>query len=231
MSMRPLFLAVLMAAALHGEARGADDEYDLQLGEEIFDTCAPCHGPFGQGGGGGVYPRLAGMDIDYLIRQLDRFKTRVRENIPMIPYANDRDLPEEDMEAVAAYMETLRLKTRLPELKDDIDGLTRLKQAKQVLNIPRHPGGDEAHGGKVYGELCARCHGNQGEGTVRAPLLAGQHIPYLIKQFENYRTKQRDHREADKLLIPLTQADIDGILTFLSLQDDTFTGEEVKKKE
>lgn len=61
------------------------NEPDLELGEEIYDTCAPCHGPFGQGGGGGVYPRLAGMTSEYIADQLRRFKERERENIPMIP--------------------------------------------------------------------------------------------------------------------------------------------------
>ncbi len=223
MILRPVLFALLVAMAMPFAAWADDDEeYDLELGEEIFDTCAPCHGPYGQGGGGGVYPRLAGMDIDYLIRQLDRFKTKVRENIPMIPYANERDLPEEDMEAVSAYIETLKLKTRLPKLKDgeDIDGLTRLKQAKQVLNIPRHPDGDEVLGAKIYGELCARCHGEKGEGTMRAVLLAGQHIPYLIKQFELFRAKERDHRDNEKLIVQRSQEEIDALLTFLSLQDD-----------
>ena len=197
-----------------------DDEYDLDLGEEIYDTCAPCHGPFGQGGGGGVYPRLAGMDIDYLIRQLDRFKTRVRENIPMIPYANERELPEEDVEAVSAYIETLRLQTRLPELDGVIDGLTRLKQAKQVLNIPRHQGGDEKLGAQVYGELCARCHGDKGQGTVRAVLLGGQHIDYLMKQMQSFRLKERDHRDNEKLIVQRSEEEVNAILTFLSLQDD-----------
>lgn len=231
MNLRLLLGAVLIAAALpFGAWADDEEEYDLELGEEIFDTCAPCHGPYGQGGGGGVYPRLAGMDIDYLIRQLDRFKTKERENIPMIPYANERELPDEDLEAVAAYLETVRLKTRLPELKEgeDIDGLTRLKQAKQVLNIPRHQGGDEVLGAKVYGELCARCHGERGEGTVRAVLLGGQHIPYLIKQFEMYRSKERNHRDNDKLFMQRTQEEIDGILTFLSLQDDSFADEDEK---
>jgi cytochrome c553 len=223
MKLRPWMGAALIVMALPVWAWADDDEeYDLDLGEEIFDTCAPCHGPFGQGGGGGVYPRLAGMDIDYIIRQLDRFKTRVRENIPMIPYANERELPEDDVEAVAAYIETIRLKTRLPELEGDIDGLTRLKQAKQVLNVPRHPGGDEALGAKIYGELCARCHGEHGEGTVRAVLLAGQHIPYLAKQFEFFRSKKRDHRDNDKLIVQRSQEEIDAMLTFLSLQDDNF---------
>jgi cytochrome c553 len=215
------WFAVLLIMGGASTGAAAEDEYDLDLGEEIFDTCAPCHGPFGQGGGGGVYPRLAGMNIDYLIRQLDRFKNQERENIPMIPYANERELPDDDLEAVSAYIETLKLQTKLPKIEgQDIDGLTRLKQAKQVLIIPRHPGGDEKVGAKVYGELCAKCHGKQAEGTNRGVMLSGQHIRYLDKQFDQIIDKERPHKSSDKLFDILTEAEIQGILTFLSLQDD-----------
>jgi len=33
---------------------------------------------------------------------------------------------------------------------------------------------------KAYAELCARCHGPEGEGTERAPALAKRKIPYLL---------------------------------------------------
>jgi len=210
-----LVLCLLLPSPLSA----SDDEYDLELGEEIYDTCAPCHGPFGQGGGGGVYPRVAGMNMDYIIRQLDRFKTRKRENIPMIPYANERELPDDDVEAVSAYIETLKLKTRLPKIEGVIDGLTRLKQAKQVLNIPRHPG-DEALGAKIYAEQCAKCHGKRGEGAARGVLLAGQHIRYLVKRFETFRMPDSPHKNSDTLFAPMSSVEIEGILAFLSLQDD-----------
>ena len=42
-------------------AADAQPEPDLELGEEINEVCASCHGEFGQGGKGGEYPRLAGL--------------------------------------------------------------------------------------------------------------------------------------------------------------------------
>ena len=68
--------------------------YDAEQGKEIMRTCAACHGEYGEGGGGGVYPRLAGLNGEYLAEELRAFKTRSREYIPMIPYANERELPE-----------------------------------------------------------------------------------------------------------------------------------------
>ena len=77
---------------------------DMEYGEEINELCAGCHGEFGQGSGDGEYPRLAGMDRQYLVRQLQYFKDRSRLNIPMLPYATERELPDKDVQAVSAYL-------------------------------------------------------------------------------------------------------------------------------
>jgi len=192
---------------------------DLSYGEEIYDTCAPCHGPFGQGGGGGLYPRLAGMSADYIIRQLDNFKTRQRENIPMIPYTDERDLPEDDVDVVAEYLESIKLMTEMPPANGEVDGLIRLKQAKQVLAIPRHPG-NAKEGAKIYAELCVKCHGEKGEGTVKGPLLGGQHIPYLAKQIQSYIDGKRRHLKSKLYFNQHSPEEINSILAYLSLLDD-----------
>ena len=213
------FTGVVIGLCLLFSLPSQADEPDLEYGEEIFDTCAPCHGPYGQGGGGGLYPRLAGMSADYIIRQLDRFKTRVRENIPMIPYTDERDLPDDDVEVVAEYLETIKLITEMPPANGEVDGLIRLKQAKQVLAIPRHPGNDK-QGAKLYAEFCVKCHGVKGEGTNKGPLLGGQHIPYLSKQIEAYIDGKRRHLKAKLYFNQRTAEEINSILAYLSLLDD-----------
>jgi len=93
-------LGLICCAGARAEAPAAD----LELGEEINETCAGCHGEYGQGSIDGEYPRLAGLTADYLARQLRNFKQRKRLNIPMLPYTNDRELPEEDLVSIAAYL-------------------------------------------------------------------------------------------------------------------------------
>ena len=41
--------------------------------------------------------------------QLRNFKERKRVNIPMLPYTNERELPEDDLVSVAAYLASIRL--------------------------------------------------------------------------------------------------------------------------
>ncbi len=96
-SCRALVAALLCAAA----PVLADD---LEKGKEINGTCAACHGEFGQGGKKGEYPRIGGQRAGYIEDQLRSFRSRTRINIPMFPYTQERELPDEDIKAVAAYL-------------------------------------------------------------------------------------------------------------------------------
>ncbi len=198
---------------------------DRDLGEEILETCAGCHGNKAQGTPDGEYPRLAGLDAHYIARQLMLFKTRKRINIPMIPYANDRELPDEDVVAIASYLSTIVLPTRLPPVQAEakFDALARLEASKAVLNIPRYPGDDKA-GGRIYRRECAGCHGRAGQGIPQrgAPMLAGQHSAYLLRQINRFRKGERRHdADADAAIFRhFGDNEIRDILAWLSLQDD-----------
>ena len=114
---------------------------DLEYGEEINETCAACHGEFGEGMPDGEYPRLAGLPQGYIAKQLRDFKTRKRLNIPMLPYTSERELPEPDLVSVAAYLEQIELPRRLPLIdEDNFDAFARLQLSKRVINIARLDG-------------------------------------------------------------------------------------------
>ncbi|MEO5336295.1 MAG: c-type cytochrome [Magnetospirillum sp. WYHS-4] len=216
---KALALPALLLAALPAFAQ--EPKIDPQIGEDINRTCAPCHGEYGQGGGAGTYPRLAGMSAQYIAEQIKLFKDRKRVNIPMAPYANDRELPDEDLVHIAGYLAQIKLATRLPELKEGqtIDGYERLKQTKLTLQIPRADGDAEA-GGKAYREDCADCHGKDGYGRRKTPLLAGQHLPYLKKQIEGFQSGERAHEDAQKIFPRLKGKALDDLFAYLSTLDD-----------
>ncbi len=201
-----------------------EDERDL--GEEIMETCAACHGEYGQGDPNGEYPRLAGLDPKYLARQLRFFKDRTRPNIPMIPYANDRELPEEDLLVVAKYLASIELPTKLPPLPEgatEFDALERLEESKKVINIARWPG-NVTVGGRVYRKECAGCHGEDalGDRHKTIPPLAGQRSQYLLRQIEKFRKGIRVHddpRDAE-IFRHFSDGEINDILAWLSVQDD-----------
>lgn len=183
----PLLCALLLATSpLRAE------EPDLRNGEEVNGTCAGCHGQFGQGGKQGEYPRLAGLAARYIEGTLKSFRARERINIPMFPYTQDRELPDDDIRDVAAFLSAIVLPTRPPEFKDSDDALARLTAMEKVMIIPRVDG-DLAAGEARYQALCQRCHGASGRGRGSIPMLAGQYTAYLKRQMDDFRAGVRYH--------------------------------------
>jgi len=203
----------------------AEPPLDLDYGEEINQTCAACHGEFGEGSVDGEYPRLAGLDSRYLARQLRNFKTRDRINIPMLPYATERELPEEDVRAIAAYLASIKLPSQLPPVDESgFDAYARLQASKQVLNIARYPG-DIVTGQQIYIKECAGCHGKHAEGNPGQliPPLAGQHSLYVLRQVNRFRNNERIHDNPRDAAIfqAFSDTEIGDILAWLSTVDDT----------
>ncbi len=182
-------IALCLAAAT---AHAALDDDHKDSGQEINATCAACHGAQGQGGKQGEYPRLAGQRAAYLEYSLRQFRTRERINIPMLPYTTERELTDEDIKAVSAYLATIELPTKPPEFKPTDDALTRLRAMENVMIIPKLSG-DLANGKRLYQAECAYCHGGNGRGIGRFPMLVGQYTNYLQRQIDIYLKKERPH--------------------------------------
>lgn len=62
--------------------------------------CAACHGDNGEGNGD--VPRLAGQHANYLKRQLEDFRSLVRNSDIM--HANTKELTDHEIEAVVSYL-------------------------------------------------------------------------------------------------------------------------------
>ena len=194
---------------------------NLEKGKEINATCAGCHGESGQGGSRGEYPRLAGQSARYLESQLKAFRARTRINIPMYPYTQERELPDEDIKDIAAYLAAIELPTKWPVFKDTDDALTRLTLTERVMIVPRVPG-DLANGGAIYQKQCVTCHAKSGMGRGMFPMLVGQYTNYLKRQMEKYVKGERPHDEegVGGLLNALKEEDIQDVLAYItSLQE------------
>lgn len=234
----PLISATLVILAsltvLTAPLRAAVPEQES--GKEIYGPCAACHGDLGQGGKRGEYPRIAGQRAAYIEYTLKKFRSRERINIPMFPYTQERELPDADIKAVAAYLASIELPTKIPEFKPTDDALTRLLAMEKVMIIPKLEG-DLANGKKLYQEECAYCHGVNGRGKGRFPMLVGQYTNYLQKQIASFIKGERPHDkvaddedEDDKsktaavkagVLNRLSEKDIQDIMAYIThLQDE-----------
>ncbi len=87
----------------------SDDAGLLKKGEALFahgdsarniPECAACHGDNAEGKD--TMPRLAGQHKEYLAKQLEAFKTNLREN-PLM-HENASNLTEDDIDALSTYL-------------------------------------------------------------------------------------------------------------------------------
>lgn len=196
---------------------GLAQAQNLEKGKEINATCAGCHGEFGQGGSRGEYPRLGGQGAKYLESQLKAFRARTRINIPMYPYTQERELPDEDIKDVSAYLAAIELPTKWPVFKDSDDALTRLTLTERVMIIPRVPG-NLANGEAIYQKQCHTCHGKTGMGRGMFPMLVGQYTSYLKRQMDKYVKGERPHDEEaiGGVLNKLKEEDMQDILAYIT---------------
>ena len=196
---------------------GPGQAQNLDKGKEINSTCAGCHGEFGQGGSRGEYPRIGGQRAAYIADQLKSFRARKRVNIPMYPYTQERELPDEDIKDVAAYLESIELPTKWPVFKETDDALTRLTLTERVMIIPRAPG-NLGNGEAIYQKQCVTCHARTGMGRGKFPMLVGQYTGYLKRQMDLYVKGERPHDELEVggVLNALKAEDMQDILAYLT---------------
>jgi len=220
-------LTSLIALVFFCPAWAVAYEYDPDIGEEINDVCAGCHGEFGQGGKDGEYPRLAGMPAAFIAKQLHLFRDRKRPNMAMIEFVDERQMPDEEIQHISIYLSGIKLETRLPavdETAPDFNAYERLLASKRTMQIGRAEG-DAEKGAKLYKKECGSCHGSDGFGSRKkaVPMLAGQYTNYLWRQVKKLRDRVRIHDEDEpneELLDDFSDEELKDIFAYLSIADD-----------
>jgi cytochrome c553 len=194
-----------------------------EKGKEINGTCSACHGGLGQGGKKGEYPRLAGQRAAYIEDQLKSFRARTRINIPMFPYTQERELPDEDIKEIAAYLSSIELPNKMPTFAGNEGALAMLEMVDKVMIVPRVEG-DIENGKAIFQKSCYACHGKTGRGRGKFPMLVGQYSNYLKRQMDLYLKGDRPHDEDGVvgILNTLKPGDLQDILAYLTtLQEPT----------
>ena len=200
---------------------------DLENGEEINEVCGGCHGPLGQGGKQGEYPRLAGQPKDFIAYQLHLFRDRKRPNMAMIEYIDERQMPDEDIEDISAYLAAIDLPSKLAPVDvdaSDFNAYERLLETERIVQIPRAEG-DIENGHKIYRKECASCHGRDGKGDDEkaVPMLTGQYTNYLWRQVDKFLKGIRIHdldEPDEELLADFSRDEIRDIFAWASVADD-----------
>lgn len=171
-------LMLTAALAFAGNAAAAN----LAHGEQINKSCAICHGQYGQGTPGQLSPRIAGMPQEYLVKAIKEYRDQEHRIYPlMVRTSGLREMSEQDIEDVAAYLSSL-----------DLSGDAR-------FNIEAI-GGNADNGEEIFQDDCRTCHRRDGYGNPRkeAPPLAGQHAAYLYTTIRGFRDGVRRHANDDE---------------------------------
>ena len=144
---------------------------DLVKGEALFTAvCAACHGADGNSGTP-ANPKLSQQHPEYLVKQLQEFKSGKRKNAIMAGFASA--LSEEDMKNIAYWAGSKKSK---PGFAKD----------KELVAV-----GERIYRGGVSDRqipACAGCHSPTGAGIpAQYPRLAGQHAEYTATQLTSFR--------------------------------------------
>lgn len=172
-----LRLLGLMVALVHLSAYAQPPELVTRGNGRGALACASCHGIDGAGLAQARYPALAAMPSEYIVKQLEDFKSGTRSNTTMREIAAGMNAQE--MLIAANYYAALprpKGKTVQASARDFERGALLAVNGAWDRDIPP----------------CFKCHGANGTGIAPYfPPLAGQHAGYIVKQLQDWRTGQR----------------------------------------
>ncbi|MDP3084380.1 MAG: c-type cytochrome [Rubrivivax sp.] len=171
-------VALLLAAALASPALAAENKpafkADLAKGQALAATCMACHTADGSRGAP-ANPILQQQHPEYLVKQLQEFKSGKRKNAVMQGFA--ATLSEDDMRHLAAFYAAKQAKTGFARNKDTV-----------TLGEQIYRGGIAAK----QVPACAACHSANGAGLPsQYPRLGGQHGDYTAAQLTAFRSGAR----------------------------------------
>ncbi|MBL8371465.1 MAG: cytochrome c4 [Burkholderiaceae bacterium] len=166
-----LLLALFSTAALAADNKAAQPaKPDLVKGEASFAVCAACHGADGNSTTP-ANPSLAQQHPEYLVKQLQEFKSGKRDNAIMKGFASA--LSDEDMRNIAFWLASKKAK----------DGAAK---DKKLVTL-----GERIYRGGIADRqiaACAGCHSPNGAGIpAQYPRLKGQHADYTAAQLVAFR--------------------------------------------
>ena len=196
------FMGSTLAAQLDAAA--------IERGKAASATCVACHQADGSGmavPGAEAWPRIAGLDRDYMYSQLQAIRQGTRVSVSMAPFV--AMFTDEQLHDVVTYYASLPApQVPVPEVDPEL-----LKHGEKLATK-----GDWDR----YIIACASCHGvgNRGNGSI-FPTLAGQHPAYITQQINAWKkgTRHNDPQGLMKAIADrLNERDIEAVSAWLARQ-------------
>jgi cytochrome c553 len=205
-----LLAAAVVAAAVPAwgaEPAKAPVKPDLARGQEVAtQVCAACHTADGSRGLP-ANPILQGQIPEYLVKQLNEFKSGKRDNAIMKGMAST--LSDADIKNVAAFYAGKEAKPGFATNRDTV-----------VI-------GERIYRGGIADRMipaCAGCHTPDGSGIpAQYPRLSGQHADYAAAQLKAFRDgTRRNSLEMQGVAAKLNDREIQAVADYMAgLRSDT----------
>ena len=199
-----LTAAVLAAPVFSAFAAGDAPKVakpDLVKGEASYTAvCAACHGADGNSAIA-VNPTLAQQHPEYLVKQLQEFKSGKRNNAVMKGFATM--LTDEDMKNIAYWVASKPAKAGFAKNKD-------------LVTL-----GERIYRGGIADRniaACAGCHSPNGAGIpAQYPRLSGQHADYTVAQLSTFRDGSRaNSQQMTQVAAKLNDKEIKAVADYIA---------------
>jgi len=142
-------------------------------GKDAALACAGCHGANGVPAAGAPFPRLAGLPVEYVAKQLFDYRDGSRANAIMVPIS--QALTDADIASLAWHYALMQVPAEAPAAAGPQRAHQLARYGDNALAIP----------------ACVDCHGGNISGG--GPILPGlaQPAAYTIAQLTAFRTSER----------------------------------------
>ena len=154
----------------------------LVRGEELFETCAACHGEAGVGDLAIAAPAIGGLPQWYVTEQLQGFQLGWRGQ-------HHEDLPGLRMRPMALSL------NRAGDIESVGEFVAQLPETYPESTLD----GNAGAGAETYAQVCVACHGAEGLGNemLHAPPLVQLDDWYLLDELRNFQSGARGSDPAD----------------------------------
>jgi len=171
---------------------------DASAGQAKSALCATCHGAEGNSEIS-INPKLAGQNVNYIIKQLRDYQSGNRVNATMS--AMVAALTDQDILDIAAWYSSQQVTLEGADLEMLELGETIYRGGIKDLSVA----------------ACSACHSPTGSGNAPAgfPSLSGQHPDYTLMQLKAFRSGERQN-DSNSMMRSIVERLTDGELEALS---------------
>ena len=175
---------------------------DAAAGQAKAALCATCHGAEGNSEIS-INPKLAGQNVNYLIKQLRDYQSGNRVNATMS--AMVAALTDQDILDIAAWYSSQQVTLEGADLEMLELGETIYRGGIKDLSVA----------------ACSACHSPTGSGNTPAgfPSLSGQHPDYTLMQLKAFRSGERQNDSSSMMrstVERLTDRELEALSSYVS---------------